>query len=84
MLSSGKVTGWAQKEVESNAKVSTVVCLPLYTILLAVGNPIVDFFSLDVEGVELDVLKTIPWDLVHIKVSLLANKFYFEMQCVNH
>ena len=47
-----------------------VVCLPLYTILLAVGNPVVDFFSLDVEGVEIEILKTIPWDKVRINVSL--------------
>jgi hypothetical protein len=55
--------------VESKAKVIKVTCLPLYTILLSVGNPAVDFFSLDVEGAELEILKTIPWDKVHINVS---------------
>ena len=29
----------------------------------------VDYFSLDVEGSELDILKTIPFDRVDIKVS---------------
>ena len=38
--------------------------MPLYTILLAMGNPTVHFFSLDVEGAEFPVLKTIPWDKV--------------------
>ena len=44
-----------------------VQCLPVYTLLLAMGNPTVDFFSLDVEGAELNVLKTIPFDKVDIK-----------------
>ena len=42
-------------------------CLPLYTILLALGNPAVHFFSLDIEGAELPVLKTVPWDKVDIR-----------------
>ena len=45
--------------------------MPIYTILLAVGNPIVDFFSLDVEGAEIEILKTIPWEKVHINVRTL-------------
>ena len=43
-------------------------CLPLYSILLALDNPRVDYFSLDIEGNELEVLKTIPFDKVDIKV----------------
>ena len=39
-------------------------CFPLYSLLLAVGNPRVDYFSLDVEGSELDILRTIPWKKV--------------------
>ena len=34
----------------------------------------VDFFSLDIEGLELDVLKTIPFDKVDIKVFLVEVK----------
>jgi hypothetical protein len=30
-----------------------VQCFPLYAILMAMGNPEVDYFSLDVEGAEL-------------------------------
>ena len=44
-------------------------CLPLYTILLALGNPAVHHFSLDIEGAELPVLKTVPWDKVDIRCS---------------
>ena len=43
-------------------------CLPLYTILLALGNPTVHHFTLDIEGAELPVLRTIPWDKVDIRV----------------
>ena len=42
-------------------------CFPLYSILLALGNPTVDYFSLDVEGVEAGVLNSIPWDKVDIR-----------------
>ena len=48
---------------------SKKMCLPLYSILLAFGNPPVDYWSLDVEGAELGILKTIPWDKVDIKVT---------------
>ena len=51
-------------------KISRVICFPLYAILLALGNPVVDFFSLDVEGAELLILKTIPWPKVNIKVTI--------------
>ncbi|XP_054275984.1 protein Star-like [Macrosteles quadrilineatus] len=43
-----------------------VQCFPLYSYLLAMNITHVDYFSLDVEGDELNVLKTIPWDKVDI------------------
>ena len=43
-------------------------CFPLYSILLAMGNPTVNLFILDIEGFELAVLETIPWDKVDIEV----------------
>ena len=90
----GQIGGWAKNEVLKNAQVINVTCIPLYTILLAIGNPTVDFFSLDVEGAELERLKTIPWREVRIKASLhqsiympnrvnqkrLAEKYSFQMQ----
>ena len=39
------------------------------SLLLALGNPTVNYLSLDIEGAELQVLKSIPWDLVNIEVS---------------
>jgi hypothetical protein len=41
----------------------------LYSLLEAAGFTELDFLSLDLEGVELQVLKTIPFDKVDIKVS---------------
>lgn len=46
-----------------------VQCFPLYTYLMALNVTIIDYFSLDVEGSELNVLKTIPFDKIDIKVS---------------
>jgi len=48
--------------------VKVTQCLPLYTVLLAIGNPTVHYLSLDVEGVEHSVLSSVPWDKVDIKV----------------
>lgn len=45
-----------------------VQCFPLYSILLALNQTTVDFFSLDIEGDELNVLRTIPWNKVNIKM----------------
>ncbi|XP_047492557.1 uncharacterized protein LOC125041567 isoform X2 [Penaeus chinensis] len=44
-----------------------VQCFPLYSYLLALNVTTVDYFSLDVEGAEFSVLKTIPWEKVDIK-----------------
>ena len=46
--------------------------MPLYTILLAMGNPTVHYFSLDIEGAEFPVLKTIPWDKVPMKFVIVS------------
>ena len=45
-----------------------VQCFPLYSVLAALGNPRVDYFSLDVEGAEYPILKTIPWDKVNLNL----------------
>ena len=34
-------------------------CIPLYTLLAALGNPTVHWFILDIEGAELQVLHTL-------------------------
>ncbi|XP_045165407.2 uncharacterized protein LOC123529237 [Mercenaria mercenaria] len=53
-----------------------VQCFPLYSILLALNQLKVDYFSLDVEGAEEAILDTIPWDKVDIKMmSIEYNKW---------
>ena len=46
-------------------------CLPLYSLMLAVGRTRVDFLSLDVEGAEVGVLRTVPWDQVDIAMVMV-------------
>ena len=44
-------------------------CFPLYSLLMAAaGNVTVNYLSLDIEGAELQVLRTLPWDKVDIEV----------------
>jgi hypothetical protein len=50
---------------------AVVQCIPITTLLLALNKREVDYFSLDVEGNELDVLRTIDFDKINIKVILL-------------
>ncbi len=65
----GKIEGGkvSQKELDAG-KLVNVQCFPLYSIMLAHGRTSIDFLSLDVEGHELKVLKTVPWDKVNITV----------------
>ena len=44
------------------------MCFPFYSMLLAINRTKIDYFSLDVEGQELNVLKTIPFDKLDISV----------------
>ena len=55
-------------------------CLPLYSILLALGNPTVHHFSLDIEGAELPVLKTVPWEKVDIRFGLFLGSLIVSEQ----
>ncbi len=43
-----------------------VPCFPLESVLLALNHTHVDYFSLNVEGLELDILKTVPFDRIQI------------------
>ena len=53
-------------------KKEKVECYPLYSLFLAVGiSHKIDFLSLDIEGAELAVLKTIPWDKVRIELVMI-------------
>ncbi len=45
-----------------------VPCFPIGSLLRSVGVSHVDYFSLDVEGPEMDILKTFPFDDVTVEV----------------
>lgn len=45
-----------------------VKCFPLYSFLLAINTTNLDYFSLESAGTELQILETIPFDRVNIKV----------------
>ena len=51
----------AQLEEVPSEKAVTVPCAPMQAILDTVGIKHIDFFSLDVEGAELNVLHSIDW-----------------------
>jgi len=52
---------------ETTTDTIKIQCIPFYSILLALGNPTVHWISLDIEGAEFVVLKTVPWDKVDIQ-----------------
>ena len=49
----------------------TIQCVPLYSVIQALGNPRIDFLSLDIEGADLQVLMTIPFSKVKISVIMI-------------
>ncbi|XP_059482832.1 uncharacterized protein LOC132200998 [Neocloeon triangulifer] len=68
--------GWyAYAKIDTQSPISentnNVLCVPFYSILRAINRTNIDLFSLDIEGHELDVLRTIPWDKVDIKVLIV-------------
>lgn len=60
----------SQNQLDDQNRVGSVQvqCFPIYSILAALNRTEVDYFSLDIEGDELAVLKTIPWNNVRIQV----------------
>ena len=67
--------GHLQKAAETSAYVYRVKanCFPLNVMLDAIGANRVDMFSLDVEGAELAVLKSIDWNRVTIRVLMIEH-----------
>merc|ERR1719450_1289364 len=59
----GKIEGQNIKKPQMQGLLK---CYPLYSILLALGQKRIDFFSLDIEGAEIGVLNTIPFDKLDI------------------
>ena len=57
-----------EDEVVDDRTHNAVPCFPLESMLLALNTTHVDYWSLDVEGYELDILRTIPFDRLDINV----------------
>lgn len=55
----------------SDKSYSVVQCFPLVTYLLALNVSTVDLLSLDVQGVEKDVLRNFPWGRVVVRVVVV-------------
>ena len=72
---------WLRQARSFNAtKRITAQCFTLYSILLALGQTHVDYFSLDVEGTELEILETIPFEKVTIDVFSIEYKVTCESE----
>ncbi|XP_023343542.1 uncharacterized protein LOC111713001 isoform X1 [Eurytemora carolleeae] len=50
-------------------------CLPLYSIIKSLGNPVINLLILDFEGAEQLILETLPWEKASIRV-LIESKGY--------
>jgi len=65
MAVEGGTAGLVQEPKEDTYEIQ---CFPLYSMIMALGNKTINYLSLDLEGAELGVLKTIPWGKVDIEV----------------
>ncbi|KAK2725060.1 uncharacterized protein LOC136032822 isoform X2 [Artemia franciscana] len=64
----GKIPKLFQNE---GTNVVDVFCVPVYTMLLATNALSLDAFFLDIEGAELEVLKTLPFDKIDIAMFIV-------------
>ncbi|XP_059482337.1 uncharacterized protein LOC132200691 [Neocloeon triangulifer] len=71
----GKVVGSKEKAVKNQTRGSYVdiLCLPFNTLLTSLNRTKIDFFSLDVEGHEFDILQTI--DFKKFEFDILVVEF---------
>ncbi|KAL3871763.1 hypothetical protein ACJMK2_039741 [Sinanodonta woodiana] len=59
---------WVQERKFGRKPFYEVPCFQLYSIMLTINRTSIDYFGLDVEGNELQSLKTIPFDDLDIKI----------------
>jgi hypothetical protein len=64
---------------EETADSFKIQCFPLYSLILATGNRTINYFSLDIEGAEMQVLESIPWDKVDIEVLTIESNHMGEV-----
>ncbi|XP_046439861.1 protein Star-like [Daphnia pulex] len=70
----------SQNQLDDQNRVGSVQvqCFPIYSILAALNRTEVDYFSLDIEGDELAVLKTIPWN--NVRIQTLSVEFIHDKE----
>ena len=51
-----------------NMRKIMVLCVPIREILEVLGVTKINFWSLDIEGSDLEVLQSFPWDKVDVEV----------------
>ncbi|CAL8117205.1 unnamed protein product [Orchesella dallaii] len=66
----GKLETAMNKRSRNDKVMDEVRSIPLYTLIAAIGWKEIDYFALDVEGAEWEILQTIPFHLLTIKVNL--------------
>ena len=71
---------WVEDFTHSKYQNITAQCFTRHSLLLAVGKTELDYFSLDVEGPELEILLTIPFDKIKIKVFSVEYKVHISMK----
>ncbi|XP_043228253.1 protein Star-like [Amphibalanus amphitrite] len=61
--------GFTREDLDDKMRLKQ--CYPLYSILAAAGLTSLDFLSLDIEGIDHLVLKSLPWKKVDIKMVMV-------------
>lgn len=74
----GKIAQDSTKSLNNSIKKGhvTVQCFPIFSILNALSISTIDYFSLDIEGSEMELLANIPFDKIFIKVHNYINNTY--------
>ena len=65
----------ARKTNSSKIHRLKIICVPLSDLLTEMSWNAVDFFSLDAEGSDFDILQSFPWTDIHIRVGSTVNCF---------
>jgi len=66
------------KLIPNNPHTHMVQCFPFTAIIQALGVTRIDYFSLDVEGPELEILKTIPFNAIYVDLFTVEYRVTFQ------
>jgi hypothetical protein len=70
----GRILNASEKALYPHVPVAKVHCMPFFSIYRVIARHEVDFFILDIEGHEVEVLHTIPFDKINILVFMFVCK----------